>query len=303
METEKKIPFYAKRRFGEKMSATFDFVRQNSKVLLKWITYIFLPISFLQALSLNSIMNSFSDLNFGYTTNSANNILYNYSFITLCMIVGSLLFVSLIYALMRLYNERSEGLKDVTWKDISPYFMKNMKRCAFVYFIIFIFWTVLTLICGIMGSRSLGVMLALIIFLFIFAIPFSLMIPVYLFEKIDIIQAFAKSFRMGFSTWGGTFALLFIMSLIIYLMQGVLGLPFSVIWGLKLIFSQETSSTFFISPAYTLISFISSVILTFGLYLTMTLSYVALAYQYAHGTEITENLTVADDIDNFETLK
>ena len=261
METEKKILFYAKRRFGEKMSVTFDFIRQNNKVLLKWITYIFLSISFLQAMTLNSLMKSFFDIASRRATDNYNSVLYNYGFTIFCMLLGSVIFISLLYAMMRLYNERTEGLKGITWKEICPYFMKNLKKSFLVYFILIILWGSVSLMFGFAGRIVPGIQVVFVIIALAFSIPFSLLLPVYLFEKVNVIQAFRKAIRIGFSTWGSTFGLMFVMSLIVYLMQGVLSLPFSVLWVLKLAFSLETTSTFFISPAFTLISFISSVIL------------------------------------------
>ena len=59
METEKtKIALYAKRTFGEKFNATFDFIKENWKQLLKYTLYLLLPVSLIQALSLNGLMSA-----------------------------------------------------------------------------------------------------------------------------------------------------------------------------------------------------------------------------------------------------
>ena len=39
--------------------------------------------------------------------------------------------------------------------------------------------------------------------LFAFMVPLALMAPIYLFEDISLGKAFAKTFRLGFATWGG----------------------------------------------------------------------------------------------------
>ena len=55
MESQKpKIAMYVKRPFGEKLNASFDFLKENWKLLLKFITYLLLPLCLIQALSLIS---------------------------------------------------------------------------------------------------------------------------------------------------------------------------------------------------------------------------------------------------------
>ncbi len=45
MESQKpKIAMYVKRPFGEKLNASFDFIKENWKQLFKYSTYLILPI-------------------------------------------------------------------------------------------------------------------------------------------------------------------------------------------------------------------------------------------------------------------
>ena len=54
MESQKpKVAMYVKRSFGDKLNASFDFIKENWKILLKFTTYLLLPVSLIQALSLN----------------------------------------------------------------------------------------------------------------------------------------------------------------------------------------------------------------------------------------------------------
>lgn len=48
---------YVKRSFGDKMNASFDFIKENWKPLFKFATYLILPLCLIQALSLNGLMN------------------------------------------------------------------------------------------------------------------------------------------------------------------------------------------------------------------------------------------------------
>ena len=57
MEAQKpKIALYVQRSFGEKLTTTFDFIKENWKPLMKFTTYLMLPLCLLQGLSLNGLM-------------------------------------------------------------------------------------------------------------------------------------------------------------------------------------------------------------------------------------------------------
>ena len=48
--TDEKIKLYAVRDFGQRLSVVMDFLRQNWKPLLLYLTYFLLPLSLVQAL-------------------------------------------------------------------------------------------------------------------------------------------------------------------------------------------------------------------------------------------------------------
>ena len=56
MQVEKpKIELYQNRSFGQKLSATFDFLRENYKLWLKACFYLILPLCLVQAFSFDMI--------------------------------------------------------------------------------------------------------------------------------------------------------------------------------------------------------------------------------------------------------
>ena len=63
MESQKpKIAMYVKRPFGEKLNASFDFIKENWKQLLKYATYLILPVCLLQAANFSGLMGGMTDL-------------------------------------------------------------------------------------------------------------------------------------------------------------------------------------------------------------------------------------------------
>ena len=68
--TDEKIKLYAVRDFGQRLTVVMDFLRQNWKPLLLYLTYFLLPLSLVQALSLNSFMGDYMDLVGGMAQNA-----------------------------------------------------------------------------------------------------------------------------------------------------------------------------------------------------------------------------------------
>jgi hypothetical protein len=52
------IKLYRTRTFGEKMSDTFDFVRENWRPMLKYITYLLLPVALVSTVAMDNFMTS-----------------------------------------------------------------------------------------------------------------------------------------------------------------------------------------------------------------------------------------------------
>ena len=105
-------------------------------------------------------------------------------------------------------------------------------------------------------------------------IPLSLFSPIYLFENIGIWEAFKKTYRLGFATWGGVFLIALIMGLIGGILQGITMLPWYVATIVKYFFAMSDSGS----------------------------AVIGLAYQYGHASEVVDSVSVEEDIDNFDNL-
>ena len=112
---------------------------------------------------------------------------------------------SLVYALVRTYNEREKRLEGVTLGMLKPLLFGNVRRV----FLIMIVGVLLVLFVGlIVGFIATVIPFMAIAFLFVLlvvvvSVPLAIWAPVYLFEDIYIIDALKKAYRLGFATWGG----------------------------------------------------------------------------------------------------
>lgn len=312
MESQKpKIAMYAKRPFGEKLNASFDFIKENWKQLFKYSTYLILPICLLQAANFSGLMGSMTNFTAMQTAgNAAANPLaalgpafaLNYAGVVFFSCLGALLLTSLIYAMVRLYNEREERLNGITFSDIKPLLLHNVKRLFIMGIMIgFLFLVAFILVVLLAVLTPFTLVLTLPLF-FAFMIPLALMAPVYLFENISLGAAFKKTFRLGFATWGGVLLILLVMGIIAGVLQGIVSIPWYVIYFVKMIFSMSDGGEMSSSVGLDFAQYLFAILMLYGSYLSAIFSIVGLVYQYGHASEVVDSITVESDIDNFDKL-
>lgn len=311
MESQKpKIAMYVRRPFGEKMNASFDFLKENWKPLLKFTTYLILPLCLVQALSLNGLMGGVLKMSafagstgVGATANTLQTFMGYYGLFMLLFLIGSVLLTSLVYALIRTYNEREERLQGITLKDLKPLLFKNIKRLLLMALFCIGLVFVVSLVIGLLAGISPFTLILTVPLLVAFAVPLALFAPIYLFEDISLMNAFRKTFRLGFATWGGVFLITIVMGIIANILQGVTMTPWYIATLVKYFFAiSDTGSETTVSAGYSFILYLLAIIQAFGAYLSMIFSFVGMAYQYGHASEVVDSITVESDIDNFDKL-
>ena len=297
MESQKpKVAMYVKRSFGDKLNASFDFIKENWKILLKFTTYLLLPVSLIQALSLNGLMGgafAMTAMSKTATVPDTASLLGFMSYYGLYMIVfmiGSILLTSMIYALIRTYNEREERLEGITLGILKPLLFRNIKRLLVMTLFSILVMLFVGLVVGLLAFLSLFTLFLTIPLLIAFVVPLALWAPIYLFEDITVMESFKKTFRLGFATWGGVFLISLIMGFIANVLQGVTMMPWYI--------ASETT----VSAGYSFILYLLGIVQAFGAYLSMIFTFVGMAYQYGHASEVVDSVTVESDIDNFDKL-
>lgn len=305
-----KVAMYVKRTFGEKLSASFDFIKENWKLLLKYTTYFLLPVSLIQALSLNGLMGgivSFTNVAAGGGLVSEGawglSFLSYYGFYMLVYIIGTVLLSSLVYGLMRIYNEREERLKGVTFEMLKPVLMRNIGRVLLIALWAVVLATAFFIVMIILSIAFPFILILMVPAVIVFAVPLAIWAPVYLFEDISIVGSLKKAYRLGFATWGGVFLVSFVMGIIAGILQGVTMMPWYILTLVKTFLAMNgTESAMTVSTGYNFVLYLLGVVQAFGAYVSMIITLVGLAYQYGHASEKLDNVTVESDIDNFDKL-
>lgn len=304
-----KIALYVKRSMGDKLGASFDFIKENGKLLLKFSTYLLLPLCFVQALSLNGLMSEALALDGGRIGNSfgyANStipqefILY-YGFYLVLAAIGGVLLSSLVYAMIRTYQEREERLEGMSFRLLKPLLLRNARKMILMVLLGASLLFSAVFVVAFLAPYALPILFLVLIVLIV---PPALWAPVYLLENISIMAALKKSYRLGFATWGGVLLILIIMGIAGGILQGVTMVPWYIAFIAKTFFSSAAGhgSSAVNSIGFNFMLYLLAVVQSFGAYLSAIFTLVGLAYQYGHASEKLDNVTVKSDIDNFDKL-
>ena len=300
-----KIEFYKRRTFSEKVSATFDFVRENWRTVFKYVTYFVLPLCLLQAVNdsfmggyVEGIVNTMggeTDLPPGLGMMGAG-----YAGIIFCTLVGDVLVSGLTATLMMLYNERRDRLQGIEYNDLKPRVWRNVGRMALVMLVSVLFSVgaigviiVLTMLSPYSLIVTLPAGIALLI-------PFTLVSPVYAYERVGIWQAVAKGYRLGFASWWGVLGFIILLSIIVNIITSVAGIPFYILMMVKMVLGMDGNAP--ASPLLTIGNYLSSAFLFYFSYIAMALMFIGLSYLYSHMAEKVDGVTVDQGIEEFETL-
>ena len=200
------------------------------------------------------------------------------------------------------YNEREERLQGVTLGMLKPRLFRNIKRLLLMTGACMLLVLFVGIFVGLLVALTPFTLFLTIPFIIAFSVPLALLAPIYLFEDITLMEAFKKTFRLGFATWGGVFLILIVMGIIASVLQGIVSIPWYVIYIVKMIFTMSDGGATSSSVGLNFAQYLFSILMLYGSYLSAIFSIVGLVYQYGHASEVVDSITVESDIDNFDKL-
>jgi hypothetical protein len=312
MENEKpRIEFYRQRTFSEKLNITFQFIRENWKPLLKYSFYIIMPVCLIQTFATNAFFDTYMGLITGSASgniinSSMYNVMANYGVMMLCMLIGGAIMSGLIYAMMQTYATRENRLRDVTLDDFKEILTKNTwKYLRIIFFILFVYLLIacIMILLAYISMITLFLTVPLLIAFIILLIPIMLVAPVYIFERdIKLFAAIKKAWILGTTTLWGMLGLMIVLYIISSVIQTVTMMPWYLTIFVSSLLSMASESTMNQSFIYKIIVYILGLIQSFGMYASMIISIIGLAFQYFHAREKVEGITIESNISNFDTL-
>lgn len=306
-----KIKFYKIRTFGEKFNATFDFLRETWKPIIKFSLYLILPVCLIQSLAMSAYMrfafslgaNDFS----GGVMGAISSFLMSYGILLLCLIAGSCMLSSLIYTLMQEYERRENRLLDITLADFKSTLLRNLAKMVKATFFFLGVFILCMIIFGLLIAVSPWTMVLtiplLLIGCFIVFIPLSLFTPLYIFEDQPFSVALKRSFKYGFSAWGEIFLVLLVFGLLGSIISTVTMMPWYIMIMIKSVFTlagEDAGIT--ASWGYEFLVYLLGIVQSYGTYLSAIITSVGMGFQYFHIREKKEGFSVNESIANFDQL-
>lgn len=284
------IKFYEKRQFGEKINATFSFIRENAWPYIKaqlLISGIILLVTniFVNQLSLDfaSFMNPEE-----VTVDFFINFLNMYGLLFLSVLVTATLIPIVTYGYMRAYQFHPPH--EITASII----LKNIGTKVFYLLLFNIIVAILVV---------LGMFLFIIPAIYLWVV-LSLGTAVILFEDTNPLDAIGRSFKLIRGKWWSTFGLIVVTAIIGYIISIVFGLPRSLTFGLKAFTSLtengDMQEVLEAAKGEQALNVVFSVFETFGQILLYSLVYIALAFQFFNLVERRESRGLMAEIDELD---
>jgi len=278
------------RDFGEIVSDTFTFIKQNFKPLLKYF-FIFCGL-FLIFSAASMILIEIKTFDFYGSSFDPNAFEESNAFSRIFSIMGGVL-VYVVFAIlqyiamnvtvlcfMALYKQKQNTVPttEEMWGYIKYYFLKILGSNVLLY---------LLLIIGFMLCFVPGIYLSPI---------FALVTPIMIAENTSFGYAFNQSFRLIRDNWWSTFGVFVVIYIILYVINLIISVP-SMLLGAGNIFLHLTKN----SEALSLPIAIITTLLQSVSYFFHMLMVVAVGIVYFSLTEIKEGTGLMERINQFGT--
>lgn len=286
------IEFYKKRQFGDKINATFTFLRENAWPYIKQQLLIAGPLLLIVNIMMNQIGMDF----LGFTEQDINadfiiNMLELYGLALISNLITATVVPIVTYSYMMAYQEN--GPEDISTAMV----LRNMGSKFFNLF----------------GFNLISSIL-IIISMFFFVLPgiyvavaFSLGSSIILFEKNNPIDALGRVFTLIKGKWWSTFGLIIIMGIIGYVVSALFSLPRTLLYGMKVFTTAVEGgdlTTFAnMGTGEQALNIFFSVLETFGSILLYSLMYITLAFQYFNLVERRESRGLMNKIEGMDSVE
>ncbi len=313
-----RIDLYKSRTFSETLSAVFDFVSENFRPLFRMLAVFLLPICLIGGVCYSVLIDQTLDTEVvmaRQTDNAVTSVLLNYGvMIVLALLAGAVL-SGVVYTLMQQYYARQERLQGITYADIKATVWKNIGRMLAVSLVVGVIMvvllvltvTVVSLTAAVSSGILLPAVLGLVLGIGLLACVLSLLLvfPTRIFGRLSLGGSLKQAMRYGFRINWRLFSTLFILYIICSLVSMAMGIPYYILVMLKGIAAVDDSALqwqFTSAAWFVFVSYLSSIVLLFGSYLSMSLMYLGVAFCYGHAAEKIDGLSMQQSIDDFEML-
>ena len=286
---------YRIRDFGEKINATFEFIRAHLLDLLKVVLLIVVPLGLLTGIFFSGIFSTISQASVSPQMSETESISLmadlglKYFLMMLLTLVTMAFLVASVYTYMlgKVKNEAAaspvEILKIAVVKI--PKLIVLMILIGLVTGIGFMFF--------VLPGIYLGVTL-------------SLALPIFIFEDQGIRKSFGKSFKLIRGKWWSTFGLWVVTGIIASVVSYIFAIPLYVgLFGKAFMTAsitggEDPAAVYEVFSSWYMV--IGTGIMMIGSYVTYLIPLIALSFQYFNLSERVEGRGIRGQISEFETV-
>lgn len=279
-----KIKLFKTRSFGEKINATFDFLKENFKPLFKIIAIINIPM--VAFMSLGVTMASTTMLNnLGSPDQTIESPTFwsGYGIVVVIGVILACTFYAINYRYLKLYQKYPPA-EITVGKILKPLLSDSAMLLAGL-----IFFGIITVI---------GMMFFLLPGIFLF-VAFSMMFVIMIFEDVNLVQAMSRSLKLIRGKWWSTFGILVVVWIIQFAITMVFTMPTYILSALQLVYVNENPETFNFSSTDMILQTALTFISYTGSTLTSTIGAVAISFQYFNLREKQEAFGLMADVRNY----
>lgn len=291
MSHSPQLEFYKKRQFGDKLNATFVFIRENALPYLKVQLMISGPLLLISSiLTSNKIggITDFFDLETGFTANGIIDMMELYGLMLLTSLVTTTVVPAVTYGYMMAYKDHTPS--DITVAAVVKGFGSrffNILGLNILSYIVIIIATFFFIIPGIYVAIVLSLGAAIIVF-----------------EQSNPIDAFGRAFKLISGKWWSTFGILIVMGIIGYIISMFFSIPRFILVGIEAFTTVQDGGELdpltLMSNTNQALNILFSLFETFGQILLYTLIYIAVAFQYFNLVERRESRGLVAKIEQMD---
>lgn len=281
-----KIIFFKTRSLAGRLSAALEFVEKNFKVLLKFTSFLVLPIAILFSFMYVFLGDPAERLHDIHSIEAEMPYLVAICFISLLVILCAWGLISMLYTLIKEYWAR-DTIANLTFKDVKSAYISNLKRYFISSMVLLVFSVLLAVVIFFCTIYSLWTLVISIPVILYFVVPMYYVQLIYQFEDITIGAAIKKSFKFGTQNWGSTILIAILSSVLALIAQGIVFMP----WGIGKIIQYQAFQSVLdgnlsnIPSYFIVVMFFLGVIAYFFTYLAQLFPLIALTFQYTSVTQ------------------
>ncbi len=281
-----KIELRRTRDFSAKVNATFEFLRQNFKVMAKCLIFISGPFILLQGLFSGLYQKealSFDPAGAGVFGNFLGDTFLWLGISMIFLIFGYIISLIVVFEFIRLYetkeNPESIDVPEI-WETVKQYLLPMIGAGIVIAIVI-----------------SVGILFLIIPGIYLMVV-LSLIAPIMIIERKSFSDAFSRSFKLISEKWWSTFGLIFITTMIAGFMAFVFAIP-QYIFTFLIAF-HKTSDVGAQPELWQQTGLIiSSMIYSFGANLLQSVVFIAIAFQFYNLIERREAQGLMNKVEGF----